>query len=219
MAIKVKTTYTKSNSVTQSALEAGTYQARVAQIIDLGLQKQPAWQGKEKAPAYEVMFTYELLDEFMLDENGNEDESKPRWVSERFPLHPMTSDLAKSTKRYKALDPQNKYDGDFSLLTETPCMVTVVTVVSKKNGNTYNNVANVSLMRSKDAQKAPALKNDARVFSLDEPDIEVFKGLPQWIQDLIKSNLEYNGSLLQKKLEGVSEVEEQPEVKDENAPF
>ena len=55
-------------------LEANNYPARVVQVIDLGLQAQRPYQGKDKPPAYEIMLTYELGTEFMRDE----DEIKPR---------------------------------------------------------------------------------------------------------------------------------------------
>lgn len=207
MAIKAKAT-SGNKGVAQEPVEAGTYSARVVQVIDLGLQPQPAWQGKEKPPAYEIMMTYELLDEFMKDENGDEDESRPRWVSERFSLRSMDSELAKSTKRIKALDPDNSLDGDFAQLVELPCMVTLGIVTSKKDGRQFNQVMNISAMRSKDAAKAPALQNEARVFCLDEPDVEVFKKLPEWLQKLIQSNMEYKGSKLEKALSGAPAVEE-----------
>ena len=188
-----------NNRVEQEPLDPGSYPARLVQIIDLGIQPQRPYKGEEKVPTHEIMFTYECLDEFCVDENGDEVEDKPRWLSETFPFRSLEADLAKSTKRYKALDPDDNHDGDFTALINTPCLITVVNNESK--GKIYNNVANVSAMRAKDAAKAPELKNDAKVFVLDEPDLEVFLTFPTWIQDKIKSNLEYEGSPLQEALE------------------
>ena len=224
MALKAPKTEFNGNKnfVEQEAIEAGTYMGRVVQVIDLGLQEQPAWQEPTKPPAHEIQVTYELVDEFMKDENGNDDESKPRWVSERFPLRSLNSDLAKSTKRYKAIDPTGIADGDWSKLIGCCVMVTLVSSKSNKTGKIYNNVANLTQMRQRDKDKCPELKNEGRVFSLDEPDMEVFNKLPKWVQDLIKSNLEYNGSILQKKLnEQPSEASKPAPVieEDDNAPF
>ncbi|KAJ4598274.1 hypothetical protein HRR85_009581 [Exophiala dermatitidis] len=77
-------------------------------------------------------------------------------------------------------------------------------------------------MRARDAAKAPELINEPKVFSLDEPDVDVFRSFPQWIQDKIKGNLEYDGSALQKALEGAPKQEEKkgkanPRVEEENA--
>lgn len=188
----------------QEPMDAGSYPARVVQIIDLGVQPQPDYQGEPKPPAHEIMMTYEFLDEFCLDEDGNEQEDKPRWLSETFPLRNLDSDLAKSTKRYFALDPDEVHGGDFTALIETPCTVTVVNKAGKgKNaGKVFNNVAAIAAMRPKDAKNAGDLVNPPKVFVLDEPDVTIFKSLPQWLQDKVKANLNYDGSALQEALQG-----------------
>ena len=188
----------------QEAIEPGTYPVRVAQVIDLGLQPQRPYQGQEKPPAYEIMITYEFLDEFCVDEDGNEDEDKPRWLSETLPLRSLQAEKAKSTQRYYALDPNEDLEGDFTQLVGVAANASIVQNAGKgKNvGKTYNNVQALSAMRSKDAAKAPELKKEGKVFDLDDPDLEVFQSLPDWLQDKIKDNLEYEGSSLQKALDG-----------------
>ena len=54
------------NFVPQANIAPGSYPARLVQIIDLGLQAQKPYQGKDKAPVQEIMFTYELVDELSL---------------------------------------------------------------------------------------------------------------------------------------------------------
>lgn len=194
----------------QDAIEPGTYPIRVAQIIDLGLQPQRPYQGQEKPPAYEIMLTYEFLDEFCLDEDGNEDEDKPRWLSETLPLRSLKAEKAKSTQRYYALDPNEDLDGDFTKLVGVAANASVVQNAGKgKNvGKVYNNIQALSPMRAKDAAKAEELKNEGKVFDLDSPDLDVFNSFPDWIQDKIKSNLEYKGSALESALaNGSSEPE------------
>jgi len=200
----------------QVAMDAGSYPARVVQILDLGLQEQQPYKGEAKPPKNEIMLTYEFLDEFCLDDGGEEMEDKPRWLSETFPFNSLNADLAKSTKRYYALDPDEEFDGDFTLLAECPCVVTVVNREGngKHKGKVFNNIGGVSGMRAKDATKAAPLQNPVKVFVLDEPDMEVFGSLPEWLQDKIKGNLEFNGSALQEALEGGGkEKEEKPEDK------
>lgn len=188
----------------QEPIDAGTYPCRVVQVLDLGLQPQRPYQGEEKPPAHEIMITYEFLDEFCLDDDGNELEDKPRWLSETMPLRNLESDLAKSTKRYIALDPNDDLDGDFLQLVGIPCMVTVTAKNGKgKNADkVYNNISSISTMRPKEAAKAPELVNPSKVFQLEEPDLEVLGSLPQWLQDKIKDNLEFDGSELDKVLSG-----------------
>lgn len=195
--------------VAQPLIEVGTYPARLARVIDLGIQAQNPYQGEEKPPVHMVDFTYEMLDVFMVDKDGKEDETKPRWISENFPLHHPSADLAKSTKRAKALDPNNDFEFDLTKMVGQPCMVTIVHKQSK--GKTYANVGGVTVMRAKDMEKAPALKNEPVVFSLDEPDMEVFNSFPDWMREKIQGNLEFKGSKLQKLLNDGDGAEQEGE--------
>lgn len=205
MALNTKKIPSTGNRIAQPELEPGVYPARVVQILDFGLQPQRPYKGQEKPPAYMISITYELVDVFMVDEEGNEIEDKPRWVSETFPIYSLDADKAKSTLRYKALDPQEVFEGDFSKLLDTPCNVTIV--INKSGDKVYTNVANVAAMRPRDAAKCPELQNEARFFDLDNPDMEVFNSLPDWIKEKISTNLEFKGSPLEKLL-GESPAEE-----------
>lgn len=203
MGLNAREIKSESKFERPEALEVGTYPARVVQIIDMGLQKQRPYQGEEKPPKDELMVTYELLDEFLKDEDGNDIEDKPRWLSETFTMNSLESDLAKSTKRYYAIDPTEEFKGKWNLLGGAACMITVVQNEGKgkNSGTIYNNISGVQSMRAKEAAKAPELVNDAKVFDIDNPDMEVFLSLPQWIQDKIKDNLEFAGSVLEKAIE------------------
>lgn len=225
MSLNARNIKSASKGPEQPALDSGSYPARTVQIIDLGVQPQKPYLGEEKPPAHEVMLTYEFADEFMKDEAGEDVEDKPRWLSETFPLRSLDADLATSTKRYKALDPQEKFGGDFTQLIDIPCSVLVVQNAGKgKNaGKVYTNIQSLSAMRPRDAQKAPDLVNPPKVFVLDEPDLEVFKSLPQWLQDKIKGNLDFDGSPLQEALEGPQEkpkakAKGKPKVEEEEVP-
>ncbi len=183
------------NRVEQPNIEPGVYPGRLVQIIDLGVQPQREYKGTAKPPIQEIMLTYELVDEFMKDEEGNDVDDKPRWVSENFPLHNLKADLAKSTKRYLAFDPTEAYDGDWAKCISQPINITMV---QNKNGDKiYDNVANIAAMRPKDAANCPELVNPTKIFDLDEPDMEVFNSLPQWIRDKISTNLNFKGSPLE----------------------
>lgn len=204
MALNAKKAPSSAAGAKIEPLEAGSYPARVVQIIDLGLQEQRPYLGQPKPPANEIRLVYELTDEFLQDEDGNDQEDKPRWLSEDLPLRNLAAEKAKSTQRYMALDPKLDFDGDFTELLEVPCNVTVVQNPGKgaNVGKVYNNIAGISTMRAKDAQRLPALVNKPVVFELETPDMEVFDALPDWLQDKIKGNLEFNGSALQKALGG-----------------
>lgn len=172
-------------------MDAGNYPARLVQVIDLGVQPQE-YQGEEKPPKREIMVTYEFLDEFLPGEDGEPDETKPRWLSERFALNNLQSEKAKSTQRYYALDPDEEEGGDWFALIGRPCAVTVVTYVGKDKVE-RNKVGSISAMRPKDAQKAPELVNEPKVFDTEEPDAEIFRSLPDWVQKIIQEGLEWQG--------------------------
>jgi hypothetical protein len=172
--------------------------ARVVQVIDLGVQAQRPYKGTEKPPIQEIMVTYELGTEFLLDEDGNEDTSKPRWVSERLPLYNLAADKAKSTKRYMALDPAKKYGGDWTQLLGAGCLVAIVN--NEKDGRTYNNVGGISPALK--GVPIPELVNEPKFFDQDNPDLEVFSSLPDWIQGIIRDGLGFPGSKLDGMLAG-----------------
>lgn len=189
----------ENNSKRPDPLESGTYPARLVGVVLMGTQPQRPYKGEEKPPKLTVRLTYEFLDEFLKDEDGNDIDDKPRWLSEEIPFMSLSADLAKSTKRYFALDPNSEVDGDWGKLLGSPCMVTIVQEADKRPGidRIYEKIANVSSMRPKEAAKAPELKNDPVVFDFYEPDIEVFKSFPEWIQDKMKSAVDFEGSKLQ----------------------
>jgi hypothetical protein len=214
-----------NNGPKQDPIEPGSYPSRLVQIIDLGLQPQE-YLGETKDPKNEIMTTYECSDEFMKDEEGNELEDKPRWISETFTLNSLNSDKAKSTLRYTALDPELTYDGDWSKLLETPATITIVNKAGtgKNKGKVFNNISAVSAMRARDAAALPKLRNEAKAFSMDTPDVEMFLSFPKFVQDKIKAGLEFKGSKLDNLLaKHTGKKEDKPAKKgeklDDDIPF
>lgn len=217
MALNAKTAAGSNGGgkkVAQPNMEPGTYPVRLVQLIDYGLQPQRPYKGEEKAPAHEIGLTYEFVDCFLVDEEGNELEDKPRWVSEIIPLHNIKAEKAKSTQRIKAMDPDNAHDGDLTQMLGSPSNATIT--VNEKAGKTYTNIAGLSTMRARDAAKCPELKNPTKVFDLSAPDLEVFNSFPEWIREKIKGNLNYAGSKLEKLLggEGADKPAQREEKKD-----
>lgn len=208
----------------QEPMDPGTLPGRLVQIIDLGLQPQE-YMGESKPPMREISTTYEFVDEFMKDEDGNDIEDKPRWLSESFVLHNLAADRAKSTARYYALDPNSEHDGDWSELLGSPVMITVVQKKTKK-GDIVNNISATSAVRARDIKNIPPLKNDPRFLDLDDPteeSMQMFTDLPQWLRDKITKGLDWKGSIFQialesftpKKKEKKAVVEETTDDKDE----
>lgn len=202
------------------ALEADSYPARVVRILDLGIQPQRAFTKNgvttQKPPVHQIDVTYELVTEFMKGEDGEPDETKPRWVSEDFPFYSLEVELAKSTKRYNVIDPKGVAGGDFTQLVGMPCVVTL-NQYKNKNGDLKNGVSAVtSVMKG---LTIADLVNPTKVFTLDEPDLDVFRSLPQWMQDKLKGNLEFKGSVFEEALAnaaaGGEKAKEKPKAEKE----
>ena len=202
----------KSNSVPQEPIEIGSHFARLVQVIDLGVHANTF--DPSKAPSRKINLTYELVTNFMKDENGVDDETKPRWVGEEMSLCSLQADLAKSTKRILALDPKGEHKGDLTKMIDTPCIVTIAHNMSKDKTKIYSNVSNVS--PAPKGMPVPPLKNAPRVLDLSEPDLEVFQQLPTFIQDKIKSNLEFRGSKLEAMLNGSPNIPVAPSEDNDN---
>lgn len=157
----------------QDEIEVGNYPSRLAQIIDLGRHYRDKWvdgQGyvadTDRPPVGYIMLTYELCTEFMKDEQGNDIEDKPRWLSESIPLLPLDSELATSTKRYLAFDRPKKYGGDWTELLGHPCTLTVA--------HTKKGRAKVgSVTPPMKGLQVPEPKNAPKFFDTTAPDVEI----------------------------------------------
>lgn len=197
------------------AVEPGTYPARLVVVADLGLQKQRPYQGQDKPPAFEILTTYELVDEFLQGDDGEDMPDKPRWVSEQFPLYSLDTERAKSTARYNGIDPSHEYEGDWNRLLNMPCLVTLVQNPGK-DGKVFTNITHVAPMRAKEVDSVPELVNEALSFDMSDPDLYVFHKLPQFVQDKITNGLEYDGSDLESNLSsGTTQVKDAVEDDDE----
>ena len=214
-ANKVKST-SKKDFVEQPPTKIGNHAARVVQVLDLGLQNQRPYKGEDKPPKHCIQITYELSHEFMVDKDGAALEDKPKWISEDFPFLSLKAELAKSTKRYHAIDAEGQCGGDFTKLVGMPCTVGLVHNAGKGQyaDRIFENVGTVTAPGGFPGYVQPELVNAPKVFILDEPDMEVFLSLPEFLQEKIKGNLEFKGSLLDKALNG----EEEPSNEKEDKP-
>jgi hypothetical protein len=175
-------------------ITAGQHMARIVQVIDMGLQKQPDWQGQAKPPAYMMHITFEFPNE-RIDIQG---ESKPMWKSRDLKL--SNHEMSICYKWYKKLDPNNEFKGDWSKLINKECAILVIHEEGKgKNaGKTYDKIADVMPLMA--GMTVPPLENDPHLFELTSPNLEVFEAQPDWLQNKIKENLEYENSKLYRLL-------------------
>ena len=204
------------NRVEQEPIDEGTYPCRVVEIIELGLQPQAPHRGVAKPPVEKLYLTYELVDEFCLDKEGEEDEELPRWQAEDFPYYGVDCTTATCNKRLKAIDPKDTKDGNWA---EIGGMAVNVTFYHKVKGDkTFVNVSAATAIRAKELVNVPELKHPVKVFDIDDPDMEMFYKLPKWLQNKIIGNLSFEGSVLEEAIENYDpdkEEEQPPEPKKE----
>ena len=199
--------------VEQPTLAAGNYAARVVQVLFLGIQKQRAFQGQEKPPCDSVRITYELSTEFMKDADGNDELDRPRWMSETIPFHNLSQDRAKSTRRYRAIDPGNTCNGNFDKLIGMPCQVCVV--LNPKGDKVYENIGDIAGAINLPGYHQPDLVNPPTYFDAQDKDncsLEDFNKFPEFLQNIFKEALDYEGSVLCKLLGGDVEAVEEAEA-------
>ena len=188
----------------------GSFPARIVQVVFLGVQEQRAYQGQIKPDIDQVRVTYELSHEFMKDEDGNVQADKPRWYSETFAFHNADSDLATSTKRYKAYcpsvtSPADHVWGDNLLGTAVQVILKSREATQGKHaGKTFTDIKGVTPAANMPGYTQPDLVNPAVFFDpADENlDLEVYNSLPDWLQEVIKGAKDYNSSALAGLLAG-----------------
>jgi len=211
-AKKIKAT--GGSRVAQENIEPGNYNARVVQVIDLGLQDISSKAYGEKPPANQLWVTFELSNEFMVDEKGLPDAEKPRWLSRRINLFSMSAEMATSTKWMDAIDPKGSLEGDWGRVLGMPCTLTVIN--KESGGKVYDNIGAVSpVMRG---MVVPELVNDPVMFDISMPDMDVYNSLPDFLKDIIKGNLEFQGSALDVALSGGTPSVDD-EIDDDDIPY
>lgn len=168
--------------------KAGTQLARLVGITGLGVQKRE-FQGEEKSPTEQLNFTYELPNDKMTTDKGEE---LPRWIGQNR-VSFFVAEKSTLAKILQALDPLNKCDGDLTKLIGTPCFLSIVH--SQKPGKAVTaKIASVTALP--DGITAPAQISKSFVFDFYKPDLDVYMELPAWVKEVIVSATDFTGSAL-----------------------
>jgi hypothetical protein len=171
-------------------VEAGTYPARPVQIIDLGQQVQTDWQTGEPKTyddgnivvKPEVFINFE----FPTERVTVQDEDRPRWTGKQYTL--SNHEKAALTQLLNAAAPGTEN------VSEVLAKPVTVTVGSTSGGNAK--ITNVAPIMK--GMAVAELENPTAVFDFDEPDMEVFNKLPEWIRNKIQTAENFSGSALSK---------------------
>ncbi|MBG6242968.1 MAG: hypothetical protein EKE20_14620 [Candidatus Symbiopectobacterium sp. Dall1.0] len=206
MAFAVATKTSANVASAAPLLDAGGYNARIVQIIDLGLQPGSA---QYPEPVYKILMKFECLDEFMceVNEDGsiktvkNEDGdyenipivNKPRWFDFEFTYNPdgFMGERSHIYKLMQAVDafevaPSDDFPGhpakQLPELIGEPLVINLIHHMAKtgKNaGKKVNKISSFAAMKGKDKKVAPPLVNDSLFFDMDNPDVTAFNKLPK----------------------------------------
>ena len=184
----------------------GAYIGRCYSLIDLGTQLSTGQFGEKLQ--HKIRIAWELFGE---DEQGNpltvevDGKTMPMTISKSYTvsLHEKAG-LRKDLAAWRGRDftEEEAKAFDVSKLLGAYCMVNATT--SETNGKTYTNVAGLTPLPGalKNAKPAPVHANV--IFDLDKPDMKVFEGFHEKLQEAIKKSPEW--AQLQKKASGFEDM-------------
>lgn len=173
-------------------LDGGTYMSVCVGVIDLGEQYRQFDKQKQGKYAEECMFIFEIPSE-RVQVDG---EDKPRWLSskrytvslhERSALYQMLTSWRGKALSDAELDPAG--DGfDLMQMAGQGAMLSV-SVAEKDDGSRRNKIEAVTGFPK--GIPVPETESEILVFDADDPDMEVFGKLPEWIQDVIRKSTQF----------------------------
>ena len=173
-------------------LDGGTYMSVCVGVIDLGEQYRQFDKQKQGKYAEECMFIFEIPSERVQVDGGD----KPRWLSskrytvslhERSALYQMLTSWRGKALSDAELDPAG--DGfDLMQMAGQGAMLSV-SVAEKDDGSLKNKIEAVTGFPKGIAPPQP--ESEILVFDADDPDMEVFGKLPEWIQDVIRKSTQF----------------------------
>lgn len=243
-------TQTKTGSGEFTPPAAGKTSARFVDYIEVGMQKQKPYKGKEKAPAAKVYVTFELLGKNNIRQITKDDNSVVE-VADRITV-PLTLSLHEKAAFKKLFKKMTYGRQEIVHMAQMLGEEFRVTVVHNETGEgdskrVYANITDEdgnflvespfkieededgNVIGKKKIPVRPAL-SPIRLFLWDEPTDETWASLfidgdrevkddkgktktvsKNWIQNMITSAVNFEGSPIQAFLEGSSDLPEDPE--------
>lgn len=162
----------------------GQYTARCFKVVDLGTQTEE-YKGEIKFMP-KVMITWEILDEPKMEDG------RPFAISRTY-----TASLSEKSNLYKDLvswrgkkfTEEELLGFDVSNLLGAYCQIQVVHTKSKDGERTYANLN--AIMGTKEKPKAI---NDEVLFTLDNPDMDIYEDFSDYVKGKIQSSKEWQAS-------------------------
>ncbi|MFZ4539336.1 phage replication initiation protein, NGO0469 family [Propionivibrio sp.] len=174
---------------------SGAFIGRCFSLIDLGTQRTEGQYGVKDQ--HKIQIGWELF--------GEDDDGHPLTVDFDGAVMPMTikksytvslhekATLRKDLASWRGRDftDEEAKAFDIAKLMGQYCMVNVTT--SENGGKTYSNVGGLTKLPTAFKDAKPVAVHKDRVFDLDRPDMEMFNGFHEKLQEAIKKAPEWKG--------------------------
>lgn len=173
-------------------LDGGTYMGVCVAVIDLGQQYKQYEKQKQGRYVEQCLFIFEIPSE-RVQVDGQD---KPRWLSskrftvslhERSALFQLLTSWRGRALSEAELDPAGE-GFDLMQMAGQGAMLSV-SVNEKDDGSRSNKIEAVTGFPKGIAPPKP--ESEILVFDADDPDMEVFAKLPEWIQDAIRKSTQF----------------------------
>jgi hypothetical protein len=188
MSLVAKTEGSNSNFV---PVPTGMHLARCYRIIDLGTQES-TYMGNVKQ-LHKVMFQFEVHSE---DAQGNPtvtSKGDPMTVSKNFTVTlAEKSTLRKDLQTWRGKDFAPEELKGFELKNVLGQWAMLSVVETQNNGNTYTNIATINPVPSSMKKNGlPEGKNELKLFSIDDADMELFESFSDNLKNKIRQSPEW----------------------------
>jgi hypothetical protein len=189
------------NAGTFKQVPPGNYVARCYQLIDLGHQTSE----KFGTSAHKIRIGWELY--------GEDEQGQPLTVQRDGQTLPMTvaaeytvslnekANLRKHLVAWRGRDftAEELKAFDISKLLGAYCLLNV-TNSDSASGKTYANVSGIAPLPKQMANNKPAPGHQIQQLDLDDPDMDVFEELPQFLKDRIEASPEWQTLMSKRRL-------------------
>ena len=188
MSLVAKTGGSSSNFI---PVPTGMHLARCYRIIDLGTQES-TYMGNVKQ-LHKAMFQFEVHSE---DAQGNPtvtSKGDPMTVSKNFTVTLADkASLRKDLQTWRGKDfTKEELDG-FELKNVLGQWAMLSVVETQNNGNTYTNIATINPVPSSMKKNGlPEGKNELKLFSIDDADMELFESFSDNLKNKIRQSPEW----------------------------
>ena len=170
----------------------GMHLARCYRIVDLGTQKSE-YMGNVKQ-LHKMMLQFEVHGEDAEGNPTNTAKGDPMTVSKNFTVTlAEKSTLRKDLQSWRGRDFTPDELRGFELKNVLGQWAMITVVETENNGNTYTNISNINPVPAAIKKNGlPEGKNELKIFSIDEPDMDLFESFSDNLKNKIRQSPEWD---------------------------